>query len=136
MQWLITDEDNEKIGNLFKGAVPFLKEDEAWLEDTFTLETFQKKGIWAWATERIARIAREQGKKHLIVFIRQNNIVSLNACLNLGFVPYKSRMDRWFMFTRRYRFNDGHCLADQNLINEKYRSTVLENSRFVRSFTK
>lgn len=104
MQWIITHEDNARLLKFFKCAVPNLMHDEVMLENTFTLENYQRQGIWKWTTSRLAEKVKKWGKKKLIVFINADKTISLNACLNAGFYPVMHRDDRWILLRRYCRF--------------------------------
>jgi hypothetical protein len=106
MQWMITHDYNLQLGTYFNDGIPPFDQDEVLLEFAFTPETYKNKGVWTWATKRIAEEAKKLGKRRLIVFVRSDNPVSLNKCIHKGFVPYRLRKDRWFLFLKKSIFED------------------------------
>ena len=105
-QWLIFPQDNERIQVSFKRRFPWLKADEALLENAYTPPRFRGLGIMPAAMSKICEKAAESGARWVLTFVAQDNIPSLKGCHKAGFKEYLVRSDKWYLhpFFRSLKF--------------------------------
>lgn len=96
IQWLLTSSDNKRIQSFFRRRFPLLKADEVLFENALTLPSFRGLGIMSCAMSRIAELAAQEGFRHGVTFVAQDNLPSLRACEKAGFIPHLVRRDRSF----------------------------------------
>jgi RimJ/RimL family protein N-acetyltransferase len=104
MQWLIGPNENENLQRLFRGGFPWLDQDEALLEDAFTPASHRGLGIMSCAMAHIAEKGTDIGARYVITFVHDQNVASLKGCKRSGFVPYKLRIEKDFLFRRTISF--------------------------------
>lgn len=104
LQWLITAKDNPKLRAEFGDLFPALEPDQAMIEGAYTPERFQRLGVMAEATARIAAQAPAFGARWVIGFTVEENHPSLKAAQRAGFTPYLRRVEAWRLFRRRITF--------------------------------
>lgn len=105
-QWLIGAKENEKIKEFWGDSYPTLNEDEALIENAFTIPKFRGIGIMPYAMNLIAIKAMDFGAKIVITFTPEDNVNSLRACHYAGFRPYILRTEKWFLFRKTTTFRD------------------------------
>lgn len=105
MQWLIGNNENEKIEKYFKGVFPPLKKQEALLEGAYSNPAYRGMRIMPMAMALIAEKAADMNARWVNTFVDVTNIPSLKGCQRSGFVPYLLRKDRWFLFRRTITFH-------------------------------
>jgi hypothetical protein len=105
-QWLLGPEQNERIHRFFSGRFPALKQDEALLENAYTLAAFRGLGIMSQAMSLISEKAHGLGCRYVLTFVDQENSASLKGCARAGFAPYMIRRDSHALcrLIRRRRF--------------------------------
>jgi hypothetical protein len=104
LQWLITATENAKLRAEFGDLFPALEADQAMIEGAYTPEAFQRLGVMAEATARVAARAPDFGARWVIGFTVERNHASLKAGMRAGFRPYLRRVESWRLFRRRIRF--------------------------------
>ena len=85
VQWLFGPEDNAFIARM--GGFPLLQEDEALLENAYTLPAYRGLGVMSAAMARIADQASVIGARYVLTFVGHDNIASLKGCQRAGFHP-------------------------------------------------
>ncbi len=105
LQWLILASENSKLRAEFGDLFPALEADQAMIEGAYTPEPFQRLGVMAEATARIAARAPELGARWVIGFTVEENHPSLKAAMRAGFRPYLRRVESWRLFKRRISFS-------------------------------
>jgi len=85
IQWLIYPDENEIIAKHYRSRFYPLKPNQIMLENAFTFPRFRGLGLLPNISAELLTIARNQGYKNAIVYIRKNQIVSINEFLNLNF---------------------------------------------------
>jgi hypothetical protein len=104
LQWLITAKDNAKLRAEFGDLFPALEPDQAMIEGAYTPEAYQRLGVMAEATARVASHAPALGARWVIGFTEERNHPSLKAAKRAGFRPYLRRVESWRLFRRRISF--------------------------------
>lgn len=96
LQWLFSPEHRERLLSIrFRDAYAF-DEDSVVLEFAYTFKRFRGLGIMAAA---LADIAAADKRAHwALTYVPRSNIPSLRGCRGAGFLPYRSRYDRWRFF--------------------------------------
>jgi len=89
MQWLIYPEENEVIANHFTRQFYPLRPGQVMLENAFTFPRFRGMGLLPAVSAQLLILARDQGYKDAIVYIKKNQIASLNEFIKLGFTIRK-----------------------------------------------
>ena len=104
LQWLISAKENPKLRAEFGDLFPALEPDQAMIEGAYTPEGFQRLGVMAEATARVASHAPEFGARWVIGFTVERNHPALKAGMRAGFTPYLKRVESWRLFRRRVSF--------------------------------
>lgn len=105
MQWLIGNDDNQKIESHFKGVFPPLKESEALLEGAYSNPEYRGLRIMPMAMSLIAEKAAEINARWVNTFVDVTNIPSLKGCQRSGFKPFLLRKVQWFLFHQTITFH-------------------------------
>lgn len=85
MQWLIYPDENEIITKHFQYRFYPLKANQVMLENAFTFPRFRGLGLLPCVSAELLTIAKNQGYKNAILYIKKNQITSINEFLNLNF---------------------------------------------------
>ena len=104
MQWLIGQEQTDRIDAFFSGECPGLERHEMLMENAFTPEKYRGMGVMACAMSKIAERAKALSAKRIITFVDEKNIASLKGCRRAGFVPYLMRLEQWRFLRRKLVF--------------------------------
>ncbi|CAH8282103.1 hypothetical protein EV196_11072 [Mariniflexile fucanivorans] len=105
-QWLIDSSQNPKIYKFWGDSFPMLKNDEALLENAYTIPKNRGFGIMATATHLISEKGKEQGVKHIITFVDKKNVSALRSIVYSGYKPYTLRKEKWFLFIKKVSFEE------------------------------
>lgn len=98
IQWLMGASQNEKIQAHFRERFPLLRDDEALLENGYTIRQYRGLGIMSAAVAQIAEYAAAHGARYVLTFVDHANLYSLKGCRNAGFLPYVIRQHRHYFF--------------------------------------
>jgi len=85
IQWLIYPDENEIIAKHFQYRFYPLKPNQVMLENAFTFPKFRGLGLMPNVSAELLTIARNQGYKNAVVYIKKNQIASINEFLKLNF---------------------------------------------------
>lgn len=85
LQWLMYPIENDHIREYYKGTFKPLKDKQVLVENVFTFPKFRGQGLMAYITLKLLEIARNDGYKGAIMYIRTDRIESLNQNIMLGF---------------------------------------------------
>jgi len=85
MQWLIYPDENKIIAKHFQYRFYLLKANQVMLENAFTFPRFRGLGLLPCVSAELLTIARNQGYKNTILYIKKNQITSINEFLNMNF---------------------------------------------------
>lgn len=86
MQWLIGSRENKLLAR-FK-CFPKLADNEALLEQAYTIPSHRGLGIMSVAMAMIAERASDMNANHVLTFVSEDGIASLKACRRAGFHPH------------------------------------------------
>lgn len=98
LQWIIYPTENEIIQNKYKGLLLALRETEVAIEDAFTFPEYRGRGFMAYASWQLLQMAKKEGYRRGVTYIRKDSIHSLNVLMNVGFTTTK--LVREFKFLR------------------------------------
>ena len=104
MEYLITPDENERLGPVFDGLFPPLQPGEALLEFAFTLEAHRGLLVMPTAYRRLLEVARERGVRSVISFVPVERTSFIGFYLLMGFAPYAIRDERRRFFRRQITF--------------------------------
>ena len=100
--WLISARDSNVVNQGFKSRLPSLNDDELLLENCYTFEEYRGNGVMPSVLVELWEMARSQGFKRLITYVRHDNIASLRAFEKLGFSRFEEIPElKLCFFTRR-----------------------------------
>jgi len=97
MQWLIYPSENTVIKKHFQRIFYPLKVGQVMLENAFTFPKFRGLGFMPVVTSRLLNIAKEEGYKFAIIYVRKDRIVSINENFKNGFKITKMIKEYRFM---------------------------------------
>lgn len=86
VQWLLSSADNMFLAP-YK-CFPVLQEDEALVEQSYTVPSHRGLGVMSAATAMISDRAAEFGARHVLAFVGEEGAASLKALRNAGFEPH------------------------------------------------
>jgi L-amino acid N-acyltransferase YncA len=85
MQWLVRPRENPLLEAHYPRLFYPLHDGEIMLENVFVYPRHRGLGAF-WASNRhLVEVARAEGYRHASVYIRKDNIASLNGFLGMGF---------------------------------------------------
>jgi hypothetical protein len=85
MQTLIYPEENAVIEQKYRRKFYPLKESQVMIENVFTFLPFRGLGCLQSGTRQLLDLARSQGYRSAVCYIRKDRIVSLNEFVKMGF---------------------------------------------------
>ncbi|HEY3446507.1 MAG TPA: hypothetical protein VGK67_09080 [Myxococcales bacterium] len=85
LQWLIRPRDNEALSRACRGLYYRLQPDEVMIENLFVFPAFRGLGTFETVNHFVLERARSEGFRLCHTYVRKDNVVSLNGCLDLGF---------------------------------------------------
>lgn len=101
IRWLVTSKSAREAG--LEHRLPPLKEDEASMENVYTLERFRRKGIQTASARQVEALARAQGFRRVVSQVAADNIPSLRSNRSRGHKVRERVLERHLLFrvTRR-----------------------------------
>jgi RimJ/RimL family protein N-acetyltransferase len=105
IQFIIYPQDDKIVNGRFKSWFPKLKEDEAFLEGTYTFEKFRGNRLHPSVTTDQLKICKEQGFKRVVAYTEKKNEASLKGAERAGFKPIGEVPERKILFFTKRRFN-------------------------------
>jgi hypothetical protein len=105
IQWLIGQDQNDKVFAFFGGEYLRLKQGEMLMENAYTPAKHRGKRVMPCAMSQIAEVGTKLNAKRIFTYVGEDNIGSLKGCKRAGFMPYLMRTERWRFFRRSMDFN-------------------------------
>jgi L-amino acid N-acyltransferase YncA len=105
MQFIIYPEDEKIVQGRFKGWFPRLKQDEVYLEGTYTFKKFRGNRLHPSITTDQLKICKEKGYKRVVALTDKKNEASLKGAMRAGFVPVGEVPELRIMFLTLRKFN-------------------------------
>ncbi len=100
IQWLISSASNDAIRQIFGNRVPPLAPDKALLEYGYTFAAWRGKNVMSRAVALISERAIDLGCRHVMTFVRQENVPALKGCQRAGFHMHRRQTVTWRLFVR------------------------------------
>jgi hypothetical protein len=85
MQWLVYPAENELIENEFQGRFYPLKKNQLMLQNFFTFPRFRGLGYMPAMVVELMKMAKEDGYRNVIGYVRKDRIGTINEMINIGF---------------------------------------------------
>jgi len=104
MQWMISSDSNNRVRRFTRDGLPAIEVNDVLLENAFTLERYRRQGIEIEMLRYLFQMAREKGVKRAILFVSDQNLVSLKLVSKLGFTPFCFKTGRRRLFLRHFTF--------------------------------
>ncbi len=105
IQFIIYPQDDKIVNGRFRSWFPRLKEDETYLEGTYTFEKFRGNRLHPSVTADQLRICKAQGFKRVVAYTEKTNEASLKGAERAGFKPIGEVPERKILFFTRRQFN-------------------------------
>ena len=104
LQYMVPLSQYKFIDPSFSHRLPPLKEDEVWLENSYTFKEFRGKRVMSSFLVDLGDIAKKQGMRRMVTYIREDNAPSIKGCQRAGFKVYGRVPERKLLFstTRDY----------------------------------
>ncbi len=113
--WMIDSSDNDLIQSYFKGNVLDLKSSEVLCEFIYTHPDYRGSEIMSFLTLHLFSIAKEQGQKRAVAYVRSGNVGSLQGSKRIGWQSYGIKQVRFRLFKRYVTYK--YTFAGQRDIN-------------------
>jgi hypothetical protein len=97
LQWLFLPSDAARLQEHFPTRYLPLGGSEAMIENAFTFPSFRGRGFHPHATVELLRLAKSQGCRAVVTYIRKDKISSLNNCMSVGFRIVQLLRERKFL---------------------------------------
>ncbi len=97
IQWLVYPYENMNIKNHFRNVFYPLRENQVMIENVFTFPKFRGLNLMPAITIKLLNIAKENGCKSAIAYVRKDRIAALNESMRLGFKITKMITEYKFM---------------------------------------
>jgi RimJ/RimL family protein N-acetyltransferase len=85
LHWIIYPGENEIIQKSYRRRFLPLRPNEVMIENAFTFPAYRGRGFLAFATAQLSKMAKDQGYKRVITYVRKDKIDALNGFMRLGF---------------------------------------------------
>lgn len=96
IRWIVTAKDMIEAG--FVGRLPELKEDEANMENVYTLERYRNRGIQTASALQVRQIVKEFGFNRTVGQVAEDNIASLRSNKKRGGQVFQRVLERHLLF--------------------------------------
>jgi len=97
IQWLIYPYENKIIKNHFSNIFYPLRENQVMIENVFTFPGFRGLNLMPSITINLLNIAKENGYKSAVMYVKKDRIAALNENMRLGFKITKIITEYKFM---------------------------------------
>ncbi len=104
VQFVVPRAQYDQIDPGFGHRLPPIRDDELWMENSYTFKKFRGKKVMSSVLIDLGEIARKQGFRRIVTYIREDNVPSIKGCQRAGFKVYGRVPERKFLFstTRDY----------------------------------
>ena len=89
LQWIIYPSENEVIRANYSRLLLPLRENEVAIESAFTFPSFRGRGLMGNATWQLLQLAKNQGYRRAVTYVRKESLNSLNVLMSVGFTVTK-----------------------------------------------
>jgi methylmalonyl-CoA/ethylmalonyl-CoA epimerase len=85
MQWLVFPEENRLLAEQLAGRFYPLTASQVMIENAFTFPRYRGRGYFVEGTRQLLELARENGYRSALCYVRKDRITSLNELIQMGF---------------------------------------------------
>lgn len=85
MQTLIYPEENDLIAHRYRSKFYPLKDTQVMIENVFTFPAFRGLGCFQSGTLKLLELARGQGYRSALCYVRKDRVTALTELVNMGF---------------------------------------------------
>ncbi len=89
LQWIIYPSENEIIQANYGRMLLPLRENEVAIEAAFTFAPFRGRGLMGNASWQLLQMAKTQGYRRAVTYVRKESVHSLNVLMSVGFAVTK-----------------------------------------------
>ena len=107
IQYMIPAANYELIDSSFRNRLPNIREDEVWLENSYTFRKYRGKRVMSSILIELASIARRKGFRRMVTYIKEDNIASIKGCERAGFKVFERVPERKLLFLTSRKYNNG-----------------------------
>jgi hypothetical protein len=99
IQFMVSLPQYNLIDPSFAHRLPPIRDDELWLENSYTFRRFRGKRVMSSVLIDLGDIARQQGFRRMITYIREDNVPSIKGCERAGYRVFGQVPERKLLFT-------------------------------------
>lgn len=89
LQWIIYPDENEIIRSRYEKVLLPLRATEVAIEDAFTFPEYRGRGLMAYASWQLLQMAKNEGYRRAVTYVRKDAVQSLNVLMSVGFTVTK-----------------------------------------------
>jgi RimJ/RimL family protein N-acetyltransferase len=89
LQWIIYPSENEIIRRKYKHLLLPLRENEVAIDNAFTFPEYRGRGLMPFASWQLLQMAKDEGYRRGLTYVRKENVYSLNVLTSVGFSTTK-----------------------------------------------
>ncbi len=108
LQFMVSLPQYQLIAADFRHRLPPISEDEVWLENSYTFRKFRGKKVMSSVLVDLGEVAKQQGIRRMVTYIREDNIPSIKGCERAGFKVFGSAVERKLLFGTTRDYGNGH----------------------------
>lgn len=105
VQFMMSLADYDSIDQSYKSILPRLKEDEVWLENSYTFKKYRGKKVMSSVLVDLEKIAQDRGFRRMVTYIREDNIASIKGCERAGFTIFEQIPETKLLFSTSRKYN-------------------------------
>jgi ribosomal protein S18 acetylase RimI-like enzyme len=102
LAWLVFPDEESIIEQNLGEKLIMPEKDKCVLENAYTFTRYRRKGLMSSVIIKLSELAKSQGYKRMIAYVREDNLASLKACKRAGFKQCGEDVHqvKLFLFTR------------------------------------
>lgn len=104
VQWMISQENYQGLGQGFRNMLPRLERQDIWMENSYTFKKYRGKKVYPSALVELAEIARNKGFERILTYVRADNIASIKGCERAGFQVFERVTEMKLLFSTRRKY--------------------------------
>ncbi len=85
LQWIIYPSENDIIRSKYRRLILPLRETEVAIEEAFTFPEYRGRGFMAHASWQLLQMAKNEGYRRGVTYVRKQSVQSLNILMSIGF---------------------------------------------------
>ena len=104
VQWVISLANLEALGPSVARNAPRLRDDELWMENSYTFRKYRGKRVMSSVLVALAEIAEDRGFRRIVTYIREDGLASIKGCERAGFTAFERVPEVRFLFSTRRKY--------------------------------